>query len=452
MTVSTEPPQTAPESDDTGSGAVRRLSLRLIALLILGALVLGAASWAGVVVWRTWLPDGVAMRVGGQEITTAEVEDRGRTMAAVYGVDEPPDAPDRDTYRRSLAQSVAVSEVLVQAGAQQGVGVGEQEARALLDGFVRDNYPQGRAAFVDALGEAGTSEPAILREIQLQALTGRLFGEVTKDVPPVTDPDLRAAYDSGRPDLVVPEQRAIRNIVLPGQTEADEVAQAARSGADFGGLVSRSIDGSTRDTGGDLGSLPASAFEKPYADAAFAVPSGAVFGPVQTSNGWNVGQVVSATPARPLGFDEVKDQLREKVATERALETWRGWVSDHIEEADVVYADEYRPADPGALPSVGPAGPVTGDDPAQVAPAPAAGGLGPMSALLALGQLALAGLLAGLGWWGRSRTNRLVSDAMPEEQRIHRIKVLRRGGLACYAVAGLLMFSVVMVLAVARLG
>ncbi|MGH3519638.1 MAG: hypothetical protein ACRDQ7_19910 [Haloechinothrix sp.] len=49
-------------------------------------------------------------------------------------------------------------------------------------------------------------------------------------------------------------------------------------------------------------------------------------------------------------------------------------------------------------------------------------------ALLAVG-------LTLLGSWGRRNAETLAPQAMPEGEKRHRTTVLRRGGLACHAVA-----------------
>ncbi len=432
-----------------GRAGRRRALVRNGAVVLLVLAALATAAWAITVAWRSHLPDGVALRVNDREVTVADLDDRTRALEAIYGARAPQDEAGREAYQRDVAKSVAVGIVLADAGAEAGVGVSEQQARALLDGFVRQNFPQGRDAFVGALGEAGTSEPAVLREVELQATTGQLFERLTAGAPPVTDADVRQAYDTGRHELVVPEQRRIRNVVLPGRAEADAAIAQLRAGADFGALVPRTLDASTRDSGGDLGVLPAAAFEKPYADAAFAAPRGAPFGPVQTSSGWNVGLVSEVVPGRPLSFDEVRDRLREKVTTERELAVWRGWVAERIRVADITYADEYRPADPAALPEApGVTAPGTSPATGGTVPEPT-GGLGTTTIVLSVVQLVLASGLFLLGRWGWRGADRLVPAALPESERASRTATYRRGAVACQVLAGLLVVVVAVTVAVA---
>lgn len=49
--------------------------------------------------------------------------------------------------------------------------------------------------------------------------------------------------------------------------------------------------------------------------------------------------------------------------------------------------------------------------------------------------LVVACVLFPLGVWGRAQADDLVVDALPSDEREHRIAVLRRGALTCQVVA-----------------
>lgn len=49
--------------------------------------------------------------------------------------------------------------------------------------------------------------------------------------------------------------------------------------------------------------------------------------------------------------------------------------------------------------------------------------------------LVVACVLFPLGVWGRARAHDLFVDALPSEEREHRVAVLRRGALTCQVVA-----------------
>lgn len=331
-------------------GGARTIALVLAVVLVLAAIV-------HLVVQRvTALPDDAVLRVGGVDgVTVSEQQFRQRltVLTALYGVQPPPPGPERDRFEQDAAQAVAASIVLDRAAAERNVVVPEPVAQDALTKIIDTQFaPTGRPAFAQALGALRISEADVLAEIRRQLSTSRLFADVTQGTPPVTDADVAAAFEQRRGEMQVPERRRLLNIVTDGRERADAAAAQLRAGAPFAPLAaSTSLDRATAGTGGDLGVLAADQLERPIADAAFGVPPGSVFGPVQGRYGWNVGQVTEVVPAQPLALDQVRDALRARLVEERTMDRWRPWFVEQVRAADVEYAPRYRPADPEALPS-----------------------------------------------------------------------------------------------------
>ncbi|MQA12626.1 MAG: peptidylprolyl isomerase [Pseudonocardiaceae bacterium] len=335
----------------TVPGWPESLAARVIIAALTPMFVVGVAL---IVVPRlTDLPDDAAFQVEDTVVTEESLRNRIDVLEALYGIRPPAEGEQADRFRRDSAKAVAVSIVLETAARDRGIVISDKAARDTLTRVIEQQYgPGGRAAFVELLGNAGASEQDVLDEIKRQQDIARLFEQVTKDVPEVTDADLRRAFEERRDQLVTPEQRHLRNIVVATKEQAEQMLQRARSGVDFSVLAQEnSLDQSTRNSGGDLGFVTQQQLASEYADAAFEAPTGSLFGPVQTQFGWNVGQVLKLRPARALQFDQVKDQLRTTLASERAREVWRDWLARQIRGANVQYADGYRPAHPDAPPS-----------------------------------------------------------------------------------------------------
>lgn len=329
-----------------GRGTRRIVSIVVVAVVLLGAV--GSLAW-----WRlTALPDGAALEADGVVVSSAELDHRVQMLRALYGVEPPTDPPAHDGFLRDAAKSVALSTVLDKAAADRQIVIADKEADDVLNRFVVQAYgPGGRDAFVRALGTAGTSEPAVLDEIKRQLAVSRLTDTVVGDVT-VPDDELRALFDQRRNELATPEKRALRHVVVGSERDARSVLDALRAGTPFEALAAeQSLDASTKGNGGALGAASKDQLDPAFADAAFAGKAGAPFGPVQTENGWHVGRVDSVTAPVPAQFDQVKEPFREKVQAERATERWRSWLAGTLHDAGVRYADQYRPADPDALPA-----------------------------------------------------------------------------------------------------
>jgi peptidyl-prolyl cis-trans isomerase C len=324
---------------------------RIITVIALVVALAGAVT-AIVVQRESGLPDGVALRVGDTNVTEQQVEHRMAVLEALYGIKAPKDERKADDFKRDSAKAVAVSIILDNAAKDRNIVIAEKTARDTLTKMIDTQLASGRAGFVELLRTYGASENDVIEEIKRQQSVDRLFQEVgVASAGKVTDAAVRTYYEENKDSLASPEQRSIQNIVVIGQKQARQLYQRARSGESFTALVRKySLDESTKGTDGKLGRVEKSQLEDQYAELAFSTPVGGVFGPVKTRHGWNVGRVLVVHPAKLSPFEKVKDELRNTLRLQQAYETWRKWLAKEIKDADVEYADAYRPEDPDAPP------------------------------------------------------------------------------------------------------
>lgn len=326
-------------------------SRRLLAAVVAVAVAAGAA----VVVHHrvTALPGDAVLRFGDEIVTETEFDEHLDALRALYGVVRPEDKDAEEDFQRDVAKSLAVSLILDRAAEEMNIVISEKSARDTLSSMIEKQLgADPRGAFQDLLTKFGVNEEDILDEVRRQQAIGRLFQEVTEDdVASVTPEDAKKLYDKDPTTFAVPEKRRIANIVVRTRKDAKQILTLLEKGRSFSALAhARSLDDATRDKGGLLGTVTAGELEKTFADAAFAAPKGGHFGPIQTAYGWNVGVVQRIVPLKQQPYEAVREQALDAVRSERAMTTWRSWLTDQIKDADVEYADAYRPAHPDEPP------------------------------------------------------------------------------------------------------
>jgi peptidyl-prolyl cis-trans isomerase C len=333
----------------TAAAILRRRWRKLLPVL----LVLLVAGGAGQIAYAriTELPEDAVLRFEDTVVTEEQLEERVEVLSALYGIQRP-EGPQAEQFDRRAAKSLAVSLVLQDAAADRDVEIADAQVRRQLDRLVEQQLRGGREVFTRFLATAGIAERDVLDEIRRQMSTSELVQHVTSHVREPSDEQVRAAYTEHQGRMVTPEARRLRNIVVATEAQAQRVARAARAGQDFA-LLARtwSRDGSTRAKGGDLGTLTADQLDPDFAEVAFSAEEGAVFAPVQTRYGWNVGQVVNVVRPVRLSFTQVESELRAELRNRARLRMWRHYLSRLLEEADVEYADAYRPPAPEAPPA-----------------------------------------------------------------------------------------------------
>ena len=141
---------------------------------------------------------------------------------------------------------------------------------------------------------------------------------LAKEIP-ITDADLRAAYDARQAEYVKPERRSVQVVQAPDQAKARDLVARWSGGADWTAMqaAAQAAGGSAIELDNSLESgLPGEALGR----AVFAATQGTVSSPVQGLGGWQVIKVINVTPGSRQDFDQVKAALRERLLAEKATD------------------------------------------------------------------------------------------------------------------------------------
>jgi len=135
----------------------------------------------------------------------------------------------------------------------------------------------------------------------------------------VGDGEIAKYYDANRDALGGTEQRQLLQVVVPTQARAATLVATLKSGGSFAteagklGFAAADID---------LGALSqarlASATSPAVAAAAFAAPAGTIAGPVQSSFGWHIVQVVKVIAPKVRSLAEARAEIVAKLRVTKA--------------------------------------------------------------------------------------------------------------------------------------
>jgi len=153
------------------------------------------------------------------------------------------------------------------------------------------------------------------RRIKLVILSPQTLA---KDIK-VTDEDLHAEYDARRADYVTPEKRSAEVISAPDEAHAKQLAAAWKAGADWAKMQQEAQ--AAGGSGVALTDAKEAEFPSPeLGKAVFAAAPDTVGEPIHSPLGWNVVRVTKVTPGSERSFDQVKDELRDRVLAEKATD------------------------------------------------------------------------------------------------------------------------------------
>ncbi|MGH7660193.1 MAG: foldase protein PrsA [Vulcanimicrobiaceae bacterium] len=170
---------------------------------------------------------------------------------------------------------------------------------------VKARYPNGQ--FEQIVKQQGLTD-ADVRNIFREQLV--LQQAVSKNVPPVTDDQVKQYFDRNHAMLDKPEQVRARHILVPDMKTADMVESKLKSGGDFAALAKQySTDPATKEKGGELGFFGHGQMVAPFDKAAFSLPVGQTSAPVKSPFGYHIIQVEEKKPAQKATLAASKDQI-----------------------------------------------------------------------------------------------------------------------------------------------
>ncbi len=295
------------------------MTLRLAPALALLALFSGPA--------RAELVDRVAAVVNNDLIALSEVE--ARAAPELQRVRAEPDAARRAELRAQLvkrALDVLIGEKLMEAQIRDlNIEVSDAEVDLALED-VRKQNNIGAEQFEQLLAQEGYTMATYRVFMKRHLSRLKLVNLKVRSKVKISDEDLKAEYAKVARDESLDAEVHARHLLVQvapkataEQVEAARqkalalMAEARKPGVDFAELAKKKSEGPSAADGGDLGFFRRGLMVPEFEKAAFALPVGGVSEPVRTKFGWHVIKVEErrALAARP--FEELKDQLREKL-------------------------------------------------------------------------------------------------------------------------------------------
>jgi peptidyl-prolyl cis-trans isomerase C len=270
--------------------------------------------------------------------------------------------------RDSIINDLVNRELLFQESAKQKIEVTEAEIQEEFD-RLKERYKDPEQ-FEAILAQMQLTEESLKDQIRRKTAVQRLITQEVGDKITMTEAEAKTAYDDSPEDFKQKAQVHARHILIKVPPDADEAAKGeaqkkikaiqkeANSGTDFAELAKKHSEGPSNTRGGDLGYFGRGQMVKPFEEAAFALAPGKISDIVETQFGYHLIKVEEKKEERALSFDEVKDDLMEKLKRGKIEKQMMAYLSTLREKAEI---ETYSVEEP--------AGDAAGKDPAGEEPA-----------------------------------------------------------------------------------
>lgn len=176
-----------------------------------------------------------------------------------------------------------------------------------------------------------------LEQFKSDLLTQIVINKVLSEVT-ITDEDAKKYYDENKSEFEAPERVAAKHILVSSEEEASKVKEEISNGLSFEDAARKYSSCPSKEQGGNLGEFSRGMMVPEFEEASFALPIGTVSEPVKTQFGYHLIQVDSRTDASTKAFEEVKDQVVNRLIQEGQKKKY----FDFLDELSNKYGVEYK--------------------------------------------------------------------------------------------------------------
>ncbi|MDO8836240.1 MAG: peptidylprolyl isomerase [Vicinamibacterales bacterium] len=265
------------------------------------------------------LPDAVA-KVNGVVVKKEELQMAITNLEGRAGAPVP--AEQRDTVYRQVLDRIVGYHLLVQEARVRKFEAPPWDVDKRLSD-IRSQFPSEQA-FKDMLQQRGMTDERLRQETAETIAVNAMLEKEFESLVAISDDELRTFYDGNKPRFREEATVHASHILIRLEENADAAARTkargqiegiqaqVKKGANFAELARQhSQDPGSAPKGGDLGFFGRGQMVPAFEEAAFATKIGQVSGIVETPFGYHLIKVAETKPGRDVGFDEVKEQIRE---------------------------------------------------------------------------------------------------------------------------------------------
>lgn len=244
------------------------------------------------------------------------------------------------------ARENVICRVLLQQEATRQIdAVAADEVEAAFGELVAEHG--GEEAFYEAHGIDASHDAEIKSNLETNLKVQRLMDRLCEDVAEPGEEEVRAYYEAHSEELVHPEEVHASHMVKrpagPADAEATfaemrEVRRKLLGGEEFAELAAKHSD--CADNGGDLGFFAPGQMVESFEAVVFSMEAGEVSPVFLTEFGYHVAKVHERRPQRPCSFEEVRDEIRERLFYDRKNDRIGRYVEEVKQRSTIVELPE----------------------------------------------------------------------------------------------------------------
>jgi parvulin-like peptidyl-prolyl isomerase len=267
------------------------------------------------------LVEQIVVRVNDRLITQSEYDKR--LVIAARAPNHPTDANE---LKRAVLEDLIREKLLEERAKEMSVTATEEEIDTAVARVKAQYNLTTDAEFDAALAQSGMTRDDLKRQMKETITLQKVIGRDVSSQLQLNDDQLRLEYERKKDQFyAIPESAHVAEIVIkysPSDPDArqravaqvEELRARVKTGTPFGDLARTTSEGTTRDKGGDLGTVSKGELVEALDAAIFVTPPEEYPAPALLTDSVHLFHVTDRKPSGYKPFAEVKDDLRKRIS------------------------------------------------------------------------------------------------------------------------------------------
>jgi len=290
---------------------------------------------------RADIIEQILVKVNGEIFTKTDLEQRQIQVLRQRGqqIDLKNDAGNQqlrkalDEITPSILVDVVNEMLVVQRGKELGYTLSNEQFKSIVDNIKKENKIETEEQFQAALKAENMTMADLRRTLERQMIRQRVEQNEVLGKIGVTETEAHAYYDSHMSEFTTPPTVTLREILVSIAADARGVNVAAEESAKervekirgrvttgkepFETVAAEVSDSASKANGGLIGPLSILDISPDLRRIIEAMKVGDVTEPIRTARGFQILKLESKSETKTLGFDEAKEQIGERVFTDK---------------------------------------------------------------------------------------------------------------------------------------
>jgi peptidyl-prolyl cis-trans isomerase C len=155
----------------------------------------------------------------------------------------------------------------------------------------------------------------------------KLVGDLTAELPPATDDQIREYYEQHPADFKSGEEVHVRQILVRDEQVANDIVAKLKAGASFEELSGQYSLAPNAKKGGDIGYVSRGELPKMFEDEIFALKPGTSSNVIRTDSGFHIFKVDDRRPPGTIDLVTAAPVIRERLRDDAIREKISGLVT-----------------------------------------------------------------------------------------------------------------------------